>query len=122
MTRFRTYLKFAELKLERRQRRDVRRAAELFAQLEPGLADSLFDAHFLAGFEPGTLLSLRPGELALAWTAQFRYGDERGRELDTRRLTPAAAGFLDLLRRVMRAEADVATWQTVPRHGPTLAQ
>jgi len=122
MMRLRTYIRFDEWREERRQRRDIRRAVELFAQLEPGLADSLFDAHFLAGFEPDALLEMQPGELALAWTRQFRYSDERRRTVDIRWLTPRAEGFLDLLRRVMRAEADVATWQKVPRHGPTLAR
>jgi len=115
-------VKYDEVKQARQSRRSVRRATELFAALEPGLADSLFDWHFLSRYDPTALLGMRPSDLALEWTRQFRYGDERQRMHDVRRLTQAAAGFLDLLRRVMREGTVVARRPEVGRRGTTLAQ
>jgi len=89
---------------ERSLRHAVARAADVFGRLEPELAASLFDVPFLTRFDPHELLRMEPRDLALEWSRQFNYADQRRRERDVARVTEAADGFLALLSRVVNDE------------------
>lgn len=105
MTRWTTYKEhFRERADERRLRRDVALAARLFERLEPEVAATLFDEPFLTRFHPHELLRMEPTDLALEWSRQFTYSDQRRKDRDVVRVTEAADGFLALLRRVMTGE------------------
>ena len=71
---------------------------------EPELAATLFDEPFLTRFHAHELLRMEPRDLALEWSRQFTYADQRRRDRDVARVTEAADGFLALLRRVMTGE------------------
>lgn len=78
----------------RRHERSLRRAFASFRAWHPALAESLFDLHLLRGAGAEPLANGDGAALALAWTRQFRYEDERRRAEHIRRVKPVAEAFL----------------------------
>lgn len=109
MTRWTSYKeRFKGRADERGLRRHVTQAAAVFERLEPELAATLFDEPFLTRFHPHELLRMEPRDLALEWSRQFNYADQRRRDRDVARVTEAADAYLALLWRVVTGEDPAA--------------
>ena len=81
----------------RTRKRAFRRACLEYRATHPHFHDLCFDKHFLTGRGAEALAARDPEVLALAWTTQFSYRDEKRRAADVRQLFPAAESLLELL-------------------------
>jgi hypothetical protein len=79
------------------RRRAIKRAFQRFSRLHPEWHQSTFDEWFLSRLPEGLLETQDSAALALEWTRQFRYRNERQRERDAQQLTAIADSFLALL-------------------------
>src|SRR5690606_5223571 len=87
MTRWQMFTEaLAEWRQERSERRALEHTLSAFARIHPTWHGALFDEPFLRRFAPRALLALSPRELAVEWSRQFSYGDQRRRERDIRRV------------------------------------
>lgn len=90
--------RFAESR-DRRAKSGARGVAmDRFSKLHPYWYESAFDETLLERLPPGALDEIDAPGLAREWTRQFRYRDERRRDLDVARLAPVAQSFLSLLK------------------------
>lgn len=92
----------------RLERRAVRIAIARFSKLHPHWYESCFDEVFLRRLPVSRLGAVGAEELALEWTRQFRYSDQRVRNRDVRQVRPVADSFLRLLADV-KDELYIAT-------------
>ncbi len=103
MTRWQMFTEaLAEWRQERSERRALEHTLSAFARIHPTWHGALFDEPFLRRFAPRALLALSPRELAVEWSRQFSYGDQRRRERDIRRVTAVAEHFQSLLSEELR--------------------
>lgn len=82
---------------EQIRRRAMEVALARFSQLHNHWYRSCFDSSFLERIPKETFAQLDAAGLACEWTRQFRYRDERQRNIDLRQVTPVAESFLSLL-------------------------
>ncbi len=93
---------FAALRRRHRTARAVERAFEEFRATHRAWATSLFDLQLFRGRGAEAIEADDAAALALAWSRQFAYRDERKRALEVRWLEPVARAFLDLLAAKLR--------------------
>ena len=102
---------------EQIRRRSLELALERFSKLHTHWYCSCFDSFFLERIPKETFTGLDAVGLACEWTRQFRYRDERQRNIDIRQVTPVAESFLNLLA---AAEEEARAGEEAARRKTTL--
>ncbi len=81
----------------RARKRAFERAYRTYRATHTHLHELRFERCFLTGRGAAALAERDAEGMAIAWTRQFRYGDEKRRAADIRQLLPVAACLLELL-------------------------
>jgi hypothetical protein len=102
---------------EQIRRRSMEVALKRFSKLHAHWHRSCFDSFFLDRIPKETFARLDAAGVAREWTRQFRYRDERQRNIDIRQVTPVAESFLSLLA---AAAGELKAREATPHRESTL--